>query len=1070
MTQEQILKLDSKRHVKMWLLHKLGLSRKEIAQALGGTNPGAVGNEIKKYEKDKARQKEAENIGEGKQSDLARVQEMGKKLRTPKSTLREINNEKFHIDEAWIKPLIGKSYEIWALGAEEPIIAKIDRIEVVPGTTTAKRIKLLQSSGTFDTIRQADLDAFRAGEEVKLTDSKDEVYVVSLVKESGNANSTAAAATDFARFEKIVDVSKTPDEAYKKIKALNDVPAHVSAAFKKEYNPNGNRTPREAFQIFFDEVMFGREFMESNDKGAAKPLENKIIIPESILKKLQKYRENGWWIGKHGQEIFYGITDVHKMKKELERIVKFAGTHNTFKVSIDVSPRLFTIDVCEITGPHTEETRTKFEKLSGKVPHYEIIGDAEIEGKKKPIAISYSTAGSVSNSDFSLFDLNEFVSLNLKSHGAGTKVDGKPNPSAAGDGLLVGVKHTPEGAGIEVKTPEGKIKVEGGEIIMNAAASAAHCETLSKMNQETGNGVAFPCEDPAVDGVQGPMAGSGAKVPHGMHVVDPSETFKTKLDWFHGLNDAYMHIFGDNPDNFRMVSPYISYKKKPDGNIEARHMNELIGKWDDSLNEGYVWNESMAGDGAKVPENESEEVDARLEQLGFKFNSHNGRYSKTLDDGFVSAFYNKNKKEYSIRGSKRFASQLGGNSIAIDFDFSDDQEFWNKINELIAVAGAGTKVAGTKVPSLIGKEGTVQMADWNEYSGKITEARWSNIVGARPELYATIVDGNGKQHFGLLITDDAGDGAKVGDGDNIETLHGDLERANSVYQRLMAAGTFPHAPEAKTAHRKVNAIREKIRLWHENNKPAGSGTKITGNYQTYSGKPIEAATLSQIVKDAMEAASRVDRNDDIYKGYEDKWRAKKAYHDDVYLTIRSAIGVYVGLNDVPDRLATEIFDEWFRETQEQAAAKVVDGQFGVLLKGGSIGETKNRKPVACETKQGAVDYASRLNKILTPGEKKHYGLRYVVVQMADYPGAGETVAGAGLSLATSKTNGSVETKAYFLLTRNEVVSERDRLEALITKNDPPPTVAELQRMRDLCRTSLVRFKTLLVNLTAEADA
>ncbi|MEK6883969.1 MAG: helix-turn-helix domain-containing protein, partial [Nanoarchaeota archaeon] len=61
MTKDEILKLDSKKHVKIWLLHKLGMSRKEIAEALG-TNSGHVGNEIKAYEKDGLKQAAAEKL------------------------------------------------------------------------------------------------------------------------------------------------------------------------------------------------------------------------------------------------------------------------------------------------------------------------------------------------------------------------------------------------------------------------------------------------------------------------------------------------------------------------------------------------------------------------------------------------------------------------------------------------------------------------------------------------------------------------------------------------------------------------------------------------------------------------------------------------------------------------------------------------------------------------------------------------------------------------------------------------------------------------------------------------
>ena len=54
----------------------------------------------------------------------------------------------------------------------------------------------------------------------------------------------------------------------------------------------------------------------------------------------------------------------------------------------------------------------------------------------------------------------------------------------------------------------------------------------------------------------------------------------------------------------------------------------------------------------------------------------------------------------------------------------------------------------------------------------------------------------------------------------------------------------------------------------------------------------------------------------------------------------------------------------------------------VYLRGGSIGEQARRKeagnvPVhVAETEADAKEYAKRMNKILSPGEKKYYGLKY----------------------------------------------------------------------------------------------
>jgi hypothetical protein len=48
MTQEQILQLTSAKHIKIYKLSQLNLTRKEIATLLG-TNSGHVGNVLKDY-------------------------------------------------------------------------------------------------------------------------------------------------------------------------------------------------------------------------------------------------------------------------------------------------------------------------------------------------------------------------------------------------------------------------------------------------------------------------------------------------------------------------------------------------------------------------------------------------------------------------------------------------------------------------------------------------------------------------------------------------------------------------------------------------------------------------------------------------------------------------------------------------------------------------------------------------------------------------------------------------------------------------------------------------------------
>lgn len=56
-------------------------------------------------------------------------------------------------------------------------------------------------------------------------------------------------------------------------------------------------------------------------------------------------------------------------------------------------------------------------------------------------------------------------------------------------------------------------------------------------------------------------------------------------------------------------------------------------------------------------------------------------------------------------------------------------------------------------------------------------------------------------------------------------------------------------------------------------------------------------------------------------------------------------------------------------------------QFGVYLQGGSVGGNKDKSPLGGEkypTRALAKEKADRMNKILSPGEKKYYKMKYVV--------------------------------------------------------------------------------------------
>lgn len=137
-------------------------------------------------------------------------------------------------------------------------------------------------------------------------------------------------------------------------------------------------------------------------------------------------------------------------------------------------------------------------------------------------------------------------------------------------GILEGPKHG--SGGIKATLPDGNpIELEGGEIIINAKAAKEHCKELSKINQSTGNGVAFPCNNPALDGIQGPMAGEGAKIEaehedlyNELASLIPGGMPLSKEAFFEKI--AKTHIKED-PDYYKKLEKYVESKadfsKKP---------------------------------------------------------------------------------------------------------------------------------------------------------------------------------------------------------------------------------------------------------------------------------------------------------------------------------------------------------------------------------------------------------------------------------------------------------------------------------------------------------------------------
>lgn len=78
-------------------------------------------------------------------------------------------------------------------------------------------------------------------------------------------------------------------------------------------------------------------------------------------------------------------------------------------------------------------------------------------------------------------------------------------------------------------------------------------------------------------------------------------------------------------------------------------------------------------------------INKKLSELGFIKNPSNLLMGKKIDENtYIQPFYDKNKKLYKIRGVKKFNTSLGGNSIGIQYDFDNEKDFFDKINEFLS--------------------------------------------------------------------------------------------------------------------------------------------------------------------------------------------------------------------------------------------------------------------------------------------------------------------------------------------------------------------------------------------------
>jgi hypothetical protein len=91
------------------------------------------------------------------------------------------------------------------------------------------------------------------------------------------------------------------------------------------------------------------------------------------------------------------------------------------------------------------------------------------------------------------------------------------------------------------------------------------------------------------------------------------------------------------------------------------------------------------------------------------------------------------------------------------------------------------------------------------------------------------------------------------------------------------------------------------------------------------------------------------------------------------------------ISDAMDALRTDVSSELFGDDHEfnedvELDEEDLDESWGVFMKGGSIGDQNHSgKPAKIFANEiDAKEHASRLNKNLSPGEKKFYGIKYIV--------------------------------------------------------------------------------------------
>lgn len=122
------------------------------------------------------------------------------------------------------------------------------------------------------------------------------------------------------------------------------------------------------------------------------------------------------------------------------------------------------------------------------------------------------------------------------------------------------------------------------------------------------------------------------------------------------------------------------------------------------------------------------------------------------------------------------------------------------------------------------------------------------------------------------------------------------------------------------------------------------------------------------IRDSLKEEILDELNIDTVKSYSDKVKTAPAKSMD------KAIKRFGGQERAQDRIHK---DELKKMTDRLKESEELVEKFGVFRKGGSIGDNKKSEPVKVhDTAEDAKAHAKRLNKLLSPGEKNYYGMKY----------------------------------------------------------------------------------------------